>query len=53
MNKPWLQVVNSNLDEHDIARDKHADKKDSGSDKCVFSIDIFQATEMSGNVMKI
>ena len=41
--------MNSNLDEYDIDRDKHADKKDSGKDKCVCSIDIFPATQMSGN----
>ena len=49
MNKPGLHFVNSNLDEYDIDRDKHADKKDSGKDKCVCSIDIFPATQMSGN----
>ena len=41
--------MNSNLDEYDIDRDKHADKKDSGKDKCVCSIDIFPATQMSGD----
>ena len=49
MNKPGLHFENSNLDEYDIDRDKHADKKDSGKDKCVCSIDILPATEMSRN----
>ena len=36
MNKPGLHFENSNLDEYDIDKDKHAD--------------ILPATEMSGNV---
>ena len=32
MNKLGSHFENSNLDEYDIGRDKHADKKDSG--KC-------------------
>lgn len=39
----------SNLNIYDIDTDKHADKKDSGKDKCVSSIDILPATEMSDN----
>ena len=50
MNKPRLYFENSNLDEYDIDTDRQADKKDSGRDKCVSSVDILPATEMSGNV---
>lgn len=39
----------SNLDEYDIYRNKHTDKKDSSKDKCVCSINILPATEMSAN----
>ena len=49
MNKPEQNFENSNLNEYDIDRDKHADKRDSGKDKCVCSIDIFPAAKMSGN----
>ena len=49
MNKPEWNFENSNLNEYDIDRDKHADKRDSGKDKCVCSIDIFPAAKMSGN----
>ena len=49
MSKPGLHFENSNLDEYDIDRDKHADKKDSGKDKCVCSIDFLSAIEMNGN----
>ena len=52
MNKPRLHFENSNFSEYDIDRDKHADKKDGGKDKCVYSIDIFPPTEMSGNAHK-
>ena len=41
--------MNSDLDEYDIDRDKHADKRDSGKDKCVCFIHIFLATQMSGD----
>ena len=37
------------MNEYDINRDKHANKKDSGKGKCVCSIDIFPVTEISGN----
>ena len=50
MNKPRLYFENSNLDEYDIDTDRQADKKDSGRDKCVSSVDILPTTEMSGNV---
>ena len=50
MSKPGLHFENSNLDEYDIDRDKHADKKDSGKNKCVCSIDFLSTTEMNGNV---
>ena len=49
MNKPEQNFENSNLNEYDIDRVKHADKRDSGKDKCVCSIDIFPAAKMSGN----
>ena len=49
MNKPGLHFENSNLDESGIDRDKHADEKDSGKDKCVCSVDVLPATEMSSN----
>ena len=49
MNKPEQNFENSNLNEYDIDRNKHADKRDSGKDKCVCSIDIFPAAKMSGN----
>ena len=49
MNKPEQNFENSNLNEYDTDRDKHADKRDSGKDKCVCSIDIFPATKMSGS----
>ena len=49
MNKSGLHFEDSNLNKYDTDRDKHADKKDSGLDKCVCSADIFPVTEMSGN----
>ena len=49
MNKRGLHFESSNLDEYHSDRDKHADKRDSGKDKCVCSIDILPAIEMSGN----
>ena len=49
MNKPEQNFENSNLNEYGIDRNKHADKRDSGKDKCVCSIDIFPAAKMSGN----
>ena len=39
----------SNLDEYDIDRNKHTDKKDSSKDKCACTIDILPTTEMSAN----
>ena len=53
MNKPGLYFENSNLDEYDTDRDKHADKKDSGKDKCGCFIDILLATELVVMLMKI
>ena len=50
MNDLGLHFANSNLDEYDIDRDKHADKSDSGKDKCVCSIDIISGTKKSNNV---
>ena len=49
IDKPGLHFENSNLDEHDIDRNRHADKNDINKDKCICSIDILLATEMSGN----
>ena len=40
INNPELHFENSNFDEYDIDRDKHADEKDRGKDKCLCSIDI-------------
>ena len=53
MNKPGLHFENSNLNECDIDRDKHANKKDDSKDKYVCSIDILTPTELMVMLMKI
>ena len=53
MNKPGLHFENSNLNECDIDRDKHAHKKDDSKDKCVCSIDILTPTELMVMLIKI
>ena len=49
MNEPELHFENSNLNEYDIDRDNHADKKYSSKGKRFCSIDIFSATKVSDN----
>ena len=46
MNEPELHFENSNLNEYDIDRDNHADKKYSSRGKRVCSIDILSTTKV-------
>ena len=52
MNKTGLHFENSNLEEYDIDRDKHADEKNSCKGKCVCTVDNLLAVEMSDNAHK-
>ena len=46
MNEPELHFENSNLNEYDIDRDNHADKKYSSKGERVCSIDILSTTKV-------